>query len=204
MRRMHLRSLAIIGALVFSATCAAPPASAFWGKKKSPEEQQEERLRKAAEEYNHGLDKMAKAKKHASESDSTFAFNYRATQNAKARKDYQRALEKFDKAIELNPEMYEAYSESGFCLRKLGHLDESLIAYETCLSLKPDYAPAIEYKGEAFLALNFPDSAQSALNTLQQLAEQNPSDTMFTVYQATLKKALQAYQLTGFQNKRDK
>ncbi len=201
MRRLNIRSLAITGALIFSITCVAPPVSAFWGKKKSPEEQQQERDKKAVKEYNKGLDKMAKASKHAKESDSTFAFNYRATQNAKARKDYQRALEKFDKALELNPEMYEAYSESGFCQRKLGRLDKSLTAYETCLSLKPDYAPAIEYRGEAFLALNLPDSAQSALNTLQQLAEQNPSDTMLSVYQATLKKALQVYQLESFQKK---
>ncbi len=194
-------SALLVCVLALSMLSVPQTALAFGGKEKTPEEQKLERLKKADKEYNKGLDKMAKARKHAAKSDSTFAFNYRATQNAKARKDYERAIEKFDKALELNPEMHEAYSERGFCFRKLGQLDASFASYERCLNLKPDYAPAIEYRGEAFLARNQPDSAKSALLELERLAEENPSDTMFVTYQATLKLAIQQYQLRLFEKK---
>jgi tetratricopeptide (TPR) repeat protein len=196
-RTMFLRTF-LVFLLALNVIAISPSAHAFWGKKKTPEEQKQEKGKKAAKEYNQGLEKMVSAQKHAEKSDSTFAFNYRATQNAKAQKDYQRAIKKFDKAIELNPQMYEAFSERGFCFRKLGRLKESFASYKQCLDLKPDYAPAIEYRGEGFLAQNLPDSANAALRELERLATQSPADTMFTVYQETLRKAIQIYQLERF------
>ncbi len=197
-RRTSWFSLIMILALAMNFFTVSQSAQAFGGKKKTPEEQKQEDIKKAAKEYNKGLKKMDNARKHAEKSDSTFAFNYRATQNAKAQKDYERAIEKFDKAIALNPEMYEAFSDRGFCFRKLGKLDESFASYEQCLTLKPDYAPAIEYRGEGFLAKNMPDSANAALVELGRLASLSPTDTMFAVYQSTLKKAIQKYQLERF------
>ncbi len=197
--RIHFLFTLLLCLITLSGFYIPQNASAFGGKKKTPEEQKIEDHKKAAKEYNKGLDKVDNARKHAEKSDSTFAFNYRATQNAKARKDYQRALEKFDKALELNPQMHEAYSERGFCFRKLGMLDESFVSYNLCLDLKPDYAPAIEYRGEAFLARNQLDSAKVALLHLERLTTENASDTTYTLYQATLKAAIQQYQLLFFE-----
>ncbi|MBI1725495.1 MAG: tetratricopeptide repeat protein, partial [Candidatus Tectomicrobia bacterium] len=46
-----------------------------------------------------------------------------------------------------------AYNMLGYALRKTGDPKEALEAYNRALALKPDYAPALEYRGEAHLML---------------------------------------------------
>ncbi|HJX19387.1 MAG TPA: tetratricopeptide repeat protein, partial [Steroidobacteraceae bacterium] len=43
-----------------------------------------------------------------------------------------------------------------------GHYDEALAAYGKALAIKPGYADALEYRGEAYLALNRIPDAQHA------------------------------------------
>jgi tetratricopeptide (TPR) repeat protein len=53
----------------------------------------------------------------------------------------------------------------GYANRKLGHYDEALAAYGKALTIKPGYADALEYRGEAYLALNrIPDAQQAYLD----------------------------------------
>jgi tetratricopeptide (TPR) repeat protein len=73
---------------------------------------------------------------------------------AAAANAYKKAVAKFDSARRIDPTSYEAHTYAGFANRKLGRYDRSLDAYAAALRLKPDYGPAIEYQGEAFLGLN--------------------------------------------------
>ena len=50
--------------------------------------------------------------------------------------------------------MHEAYTYLGYANRKLGRYEESLQAYGQALKINPNTPYAIEYQGEAFLALN--------------------------------------------------
>src|SRR5207302_1370969 len=50
----------------------------------------------------------------------------------------------------------------GYSNRKLGNYDAALAAYEKALTLKPGYADAIEYRGEAYLGLNRISDTQQA------------------------------------------
>jgi tetratricopeptide (TPR) repeat protein len=50
--------------------------------------------------------------------------------------------------------MHEAWNYMGYTNRKLGNYQAALDAYDRALSLKPDYAQAIEYRGHAYLGLN--------------------------------------------------
>jgi tetratricopeptide (TPR) repeat protein len=53
----------------------------------------------------------------------------------------------------------------GYANRKLGHYDEALAAYGKALAIKPGFADALEYRGEAYLALDrIPDAQQAYLD----------------------------------------
>ncbi|MGP8034313.1 MAG: tetratricopeptide repeat protein [Steroidobacteraceae bacterium] len=75
---------------------------------------------------------------------------------------YATALGKFQQAVQLNPQMPEAWNYVGYTSRRLGHYDDALAAYEKALSLKPGYPDAIEYRGEAYLGVNRPADAKQA------------------------------------------
>ena len=61
---------------------------------------------------------------------------------------------------------------SGYANRKLGRYDESLSAYDQALKINPDTPHAIEYQGEAFLALNRVDEARFNFLRLYALDQQ--------------------------------
>jgi tetratricopeptide (TPR) repeat protein len=73
---------------------------------------------------------------------------------SKANDAYTGALKKFIRATGLNTRMHEAWNYMGYTNRKLGNYQAALDAYDRALSLKPDYAQAIEYRGHAYLGLN--------------------------------------------------
>jgi tetratricopeptide (TPR) repeat protein len=64
--------------------------------------------------------------------------------------------------VKLDPNMYEAWNYVGYTNRKLGNYDIALAAYERALTLHPGYPEALEYRGEAFLALKRISDAQQA------------------------------------------
>ena len=57
----------------------------------------------------------------------------------------------------------------GYCARNLGQLDKSIAAYDKCLAIKPDFAPAREYLGEAYLAQGQADKVREQLAWLEKL-----------------------------------
>jgi len=79
---------------------------------------------------------------------------------------FREARGKFEEAAKAAPDMKEAWNLIGYTSRRLGEYDRSLEAYEKALALSPDYPEAIEYRGEAYLALNRIDDAKAAYMTL--------------------------------------
>ena len=144
-------------------------AGAFGSKEKSKEEQMYEDAKKATEKYNNGVKHMDKAKEKAAKGDSTYAFNYRATSDAKSRKEFEKAIKDFNKAIELKPEFKEAHNNLGYCYRKIGEMEKSLAAYGEALKLDPNFAQAHEYRGETFLSLGLVNKALEELAVLKDL-----------------------------------
>ena len=67
---------------------------------------------------------------------------------------FDRAIEDYNKAIELNPELAEAYNNRGvaYCIK--GDYDRAIVDYNTAIALKRDYtADAYYNRGEAWLHL---------------------------------------------------
>lgn len=93
----------------------------------------------------------------------------------KAQKEYANAEKRFTKTLKSLPGAFEAESDLGFVLRKQGRYEESLAAYNRALTLNPSYMPAVEYRGEAFLALGKFEDVKTAYMTLfredRQLAD---------------------------------
>ena len=81
-------------------------------------------------------------------------------------KQLENAAADFKRAIQNDPNLYQAHSELGFALRKLGKYEDSLAAYDRALQIQPGFAPAIEYRAEAYLGLNRIDEARQSYMAL--------------------------------------
>lgn len=79
---------------------------------------------------------------------------------------YDEAATYFGKALKLELSHYEAANELGYALRRTGQHRKALGAYNFALTIKPDFYPAIEYRGEAYLALGMLEPAKKAYLTL--------------------------------------
>ncbi len=80
----------------------------------------------------------------------------------KAIKQYKRAIKKFRSAIKNEPRLYQAHGSLGYALKQTGDFGAAMDAYNECLTLQPNYTPAIEYRGEAYLALGQIDKTRDA------------------------------------------
>jgi len=124
-------------------------------KPKTPEELAQQSYERGLKNRDNALGYEAKAAK----SDTSW---FGKLPSEKAVDSWKDAVENYEMAIERKSNFYEAYSDMGFALRKLGDYDKSLAAYDKALELRPDYTPAIEYRGEAYLKLGRLDDAKGA------------------------------------------
>jgi tetratricopeptide (TPR) repeat protein len=104
-----------------------------------------------------------------------------------AEKKFKRALERGERAVALDSTYHEAWNLVGYAARKLGNYDKAFAAYDKCLSIEPDYAPAREYLGEAWLERG---DAKKAREQLARLEEVNPGSTDVQ----TLRAAIETYE----------
>lgn len=167
-------------------------ALAAGSEEEKPKKNDSDDKKRAIEVYNVGVMLMEKARTEGQKADSTFAFNYRATSSDKAKREYEKAVEKFNEAVTLDPGMVAAFSNLGYCLRKIGKLDESLAAYHNALKLDPKYAQAREYLGETYLAM---DDLEKANGELKFLSE------MKSAYADTLAQSIDIYKLKQLNSK---
>ena len=120
---------------------------------------------KARDAYNDGVREVKKADKaQAAAAEATDA-GKKDKAAREAHDAYAAALAKFKQATDLDPTLYEAWNYVGYTSRKLGNYDDALPAYDKALSLKPGFADALEYRGEAYLGLSrIPDAQQAYLD----------------------------------------
>ena len=118
---------------------------------------------RAIESYKNGDGHRLKGKKFEEEAATKKGADIEKTL-AKAKSEYQKSLKDFINAAKLNPKLAPAYNGMGFAYRKTGDYAKALEAYDQAIELaKPKvFAEAIEYRGEAYLALNRIDDARQA------------------------------------------
>jgi tetratricopeptide (TPR) repeat protein len=120
---------------------------------------------KARDAYNDGVHYVKKADKAQETAAQATDAGKKDKAGHEARDRYAEALAKFQMATGLDATLHEAWNYVGYTSRKLGHYEEALAAYDKALTLKPGFADALEYRGEAYLALNrIPDAQQAYLD----------------------------------------
>lgn len=101
-----------------------------------------------------------------------------------AEKKYRRALERCEKAVSFDERYHEAWNLLGYTARKTGDYDKAFKAYDRCLAIKPDYAPAREYLGEAWLDKGDAKKARDQMVWLERLGATEELKTLKTRYDA--------------------
>ena len=132
----------------------------------------------AQKHYSQGLkhrDKAWELEKKAAASSGAAAEKFLK----KAQKEYTKAVKSQRNAIAAKADMHQAHSSLGYALRKTGEYDESIRAYDRALQLAPGYTEAIEYRAEAYLALNRLEEAKDAYLILMR-ADQARADELMT------------------------
>jgi len=120
---------------------------------------------KARNAYNDGVREVKKADKAQQAANEATDAGKKDKASREAHDAYAAALAKFTESTGLDPSLHEAWNYVGFTNRKLGNYDDALGAYDKALSLKPGYPDALEYRGEAYLAVGrIPDAQQAYLD----------------------------------------
>jgi tetratricopeptide (TPR) repeat protein len=131
-----------------------------------------QKFRKRAEKYE----------RKAADSDSEKS---RTKYTDKAHVQYEKSIEKYLQAYAYNNSFHEALNELGYAYRKTGDYLNAVRAYNTALKVKPDYARAIEYRGEAYLALGLFDKTKEAYMVLFR-ADQDEAALLMDAMQSWL------------------
>lgn len=150
--------VAHVGILASGSSAPAPPSGG--GGSSLPTMTPEER---AVEAYKSGDDHRVKGKKFEEDAATKKGPDVEKTL-AKAKSEYQKSLKDFSNAAKLNPKLAPAYNGMGYAYRKTGDYAKALEMYDQAIELaKPQIFPeAIEYRAEAYLALNRIDDARQA------------------------------------------
>ncbi len=82
---------------------------------------------------------------------------------------YQEAAKKYERAVKIDRNYAEAWSNLGYTLRKQGKFDEAVKAYKKAIKLDPNLAEAHEYLGEAYAEMGKFDLAEKELQILRDL-----------------------------------
>ena len=82
---------------------------------------------------------------------------------------YERAIDSYNKAIELNPDYVLGYNNRGLAHSQKGEVELAIKDYTKAIELKPDYAEVYYYRGGAFLRLGEREKAKSDLATARNM-----------------------------------
>jgi len=95
--------------------------------------------------------------------------DYAAGKRAVEAKNWQGALDAFNKVVAKDPRNADAHNYLGYTYRKSGQLDLAFKQYEEALRLDPRHRGAHEYVGEAYLMTGNLAKAEEHLKALDSI-----------------------------------
>lgn len=150
------RWLWIIGALAIAGPLAAQPYPCGAGARGLTYDEY------AAREYANGTGQLERARRFEAQRAAMVSGEEKAGNEKKIRRAYYNAKRHFDRALECDSRLIEAYAARGLALRALGELDASLDSYAAALALAPDDADSLLGRAETCLALQRYDDVREA------------------------------------------
>ena len=142
-------------AVALASGSSLPSSSSAPSRTMTPEE-------RAIESYNNGIEHKDKGKKLEEQASAKQGSDADKLM-AKARGEYEKSLKDFRNAAQTSPKLFQAYNGMGFAYRKTGDYATALEMYDKAIEMAPGfYSEAVEYRGEAYLALNRLDDAKKA------------------------------------------
>jgi tetratricopeptide (TPR) repeat protein len=112
--------------------------------------------------FNSGVRQIKKADGYSDDAEEATRPEKRAKAEKKALAAYEEAAEHFQKSLEHAPANHDAWNYLGYAQRHVGRNEAALASYARALKLKPGFPEAIEYRAEAYTALNRFDEAREA------------------------------------------
>jgi tetratricopeptide (TPR) repeat protein len=82
---------------------------------------------------------------------------------------YQEAIASYDKALQLKPDLYQAWYNRGVALGNLGHYEEAINSYDKALQFKPDCHEAWNNRGVALDVLERTEEAIASYDKALQI-----------------------------------
>ena len=89
------------------------------------------------------------------------------------RKDYEQALQAYDSALRLDPQLVEAYNNRGIVKFELKQYSSAVADYTQALQFKPNYADALNNRGNAYIALEQFSNAEKDLKAALKLNDKS-------------------------------
>lgn len=151
-RPNDLPSAPLLFATLLLALLLAAPAWAAGGSTEQSAEDESSPEKEAKALYNEALEHR----------DAAWELEEEGANQAKVDARFENAVDQLEKAVDLDPQLYQAWSSLGYALRRLSDYEESLDAYDRALEIAPTYAEAVEYRAEAYLALGRLDETKEA------------------------------------------
>jgi tetratricopeptide (TPR) repeat protein len=148
-------ALLLLPATAFASGASSVPSLAGSHRARTPEKE-------AVELFNAGISLRDKAEKIEQEEAAEPDAKKKEKLEQKAVERHQSSIEKFMQSAQKNPKFFQAWGSLGYAYRRTGKYPEALAAYDKALEIEQGYTPAIEYRAEAFLALNRLDDVKSA------------------------------------------
>lgn len=152
----------ILLAIVLLLSAALALAAGSGGGGQAPRAVEKTPEQAADSHYRAGLRYKKRAWKHEEKAAAASTPEKREKLLSKAAKAFEKAIAAQLKAMQADPEHFEAANELGYGLRRLGGAEQAIEWYDLALKLKPDFFEAVEYRGEAYLATGNLDGAKQA------------------------------------------
>jgi tetratricopeptide (TPR) repeat protein len=117
---------------------------------------------RAIEFYNNGVEHKDKGRKLEEQAAAKQGAEAEKVLQ-KARGEFEKSLKDFKSAAQLSPNLFQAYNGIGYASRKTGDFATAIAMYDKSIAMAPGfYSEAVEYRAEAYLAMNRIDEAKKA------------------------------------------
>ncbi len=142
----------------------------FWGSSKGATKKSSERQDEGSDEYEGSKDQGGQRQTSAAVQDL-----FKKGLNKMADENLDEAIQYFDLALRLDPNLIDAWIKRGYCFFHLNNYSQAIISYDKALAIEPNNTEAWNLKALAFYKMKNYDKAIECVNRVIDI---DPNDGM--------------------------